>query len=850
MEHLVANLSSPKFRRATYRGKEHIVVPVRMIVPGVLSGSKGPLYYPSDEIARNYKQWNGIPITVGHPTDIQGRSISANTPGVLDKVGVGVIRNPRIDNNGLAAEAWIDAEKANRVDKSILKNVFKRKPGEVSTGLYTDNEEAQAGANYKGKSYTHIARNYSADHLAILPNQVGACSNQDGCGLMLNRRQTVNGGPGSGRKPEGGSEDQKERALENPHRAALISREANKLSKGAKTPEQHEAAYHAHSRAADIHARIRDNVISDKKQQRHADAVDHHVSMMEMHMRGESPANNQLDPWYVANEDVEVEEENEVVDNEELVKNAWSEEARAASAEARKASDKAHVLSKAANNRRASLHSKAAKSSADIAEKFSSHQPKTESDRLMKHENAANNHQNAADYHGKAEFIHEGSVSSKHIESANAHKEAAKLHRTAAVLHDRALHNDKSVTNENVENGGPGSGPHPGYSVEQNTTRAGHGNDHKIIHIESGKHIGNISQYNKKWNAVTLRQGDNPTKLSVHDSKDEAIQAVIERHKSQTNNRDWSQAKRDKTPAKDFAGPDESFPIQTQADVDAASHLVGKAADPEAVKSRIISIAKKRGLTVPKDWVSTHHANAKSVSRPSRTTNGRSGLNNVSNKESQTMAKLTEEDREVLVNQLVENCECEDEREVFNSLSDEALTKLSTLNAKKKDDENDEEAEEGEEDMETNQLRKPAKKQPIANSSSEPPTVEAWMKSAPPEIQTIVANAIRQEQDTKKELIKKITANYSKEEREIEIPKLAKLDNDSLKLIANKVAAPKQPQQVFNRRAPLFVGSDSYPVEVNNQGEEVETGLDLPTINWAEWAKEDNEKPVTNGHRR
>ncbi len=66
--------------------------------------------------------------------------------------------------------------------------------------------------------------------------------------------------------------------------------------------------------------------------------------------------------------------------------------------------------------------------------------------------------------------------------------------------------------------------------------------------------------------------------------------------------RDIPQSKRDKMDASDFAGPDQSFPIQTQADVDAASHLVGKAKDPAAVKARIISIAKRKGLTIPKAW--------------------------------------------------------------------------------------------------------------------------------------------------------------------------------------------------------------------------------------------------------
>jgi hypothetical protein len=66
--------------------------------------------------------------------------------------------------------------------------------------------------------------------------------------------------------------------------------------------------------------------------------------------------------------------------------------------------------------------------------------------------------------------------------------------------------------------------------------------------------------------------------------------------------RDIPQSERDKMDSSDFAGPDESFPIKTQADVDAAKRLVGKAANPDAVKAKIIAIAKRKGLTIPDAW--------------------------------------------------------------------------------------------------------------------------------------------------------------------------------------------------------------------------------------------------------
>lgn len=62
------------------------------------------------------------------------------------------------------------------------------------------------------------------------------------------------------------------------------------------------------------------------------------------------------------------------------------------------------------------------------------------------------------------------------------------------------------------------------------------------------------------------------------------------------------QKERDSYDAEDFAGPDRSFPITSQAQLDAAAHLIGHAADPAAVKAKAIAIAKRKGFTLPKAW--------------------------------------------------------------------------------------------------------------------------------------------------------------------------------------------------------------------------------------------------------
>jgi hypothetical protein len=161
-----------------------------MLVPGVLSGSKGPLLYPAEEVRKSPDDWNHIPIVVYHPMK-DGKPVSARSPSILSKYGVGFVFHSRTDSKGvLKGEGWLDVEATRRVDKSVLDSVQLGKPIELSTGLFVDDEPAPEGAifnDHRGtRKYVGIARNYKPDHLAILPSGKGACSLADGCGVLIN----------------------------------------------------------------------------------------------------------------------------------------------------------------------------------------------------------------------------------------------------------------------------------------------------------------------------------------------------------------------------------------------------------------------------------------------------------------------------------------------------------------------------------------------------------------------------------------------------------------------------------------------------------------------------------------
>lgn len=183
LSYLSFNISG-RARREVLDGRDFLVVPVVSIVPGVLDGSQGALFYAENHVRAAAPRWNGIPITDGHPYRM-GRPISASE--LPDEDRIGFLRNSRFRGR-LEHEAWFDVEKTKAKNKRIYNAVLNGEPMEVSTGLYTENRPAPEGSAFKGKAYQFFAENHGPDHLAVLADQLGACSIRDGCGLNVNAK--------------------------------------------------------------------------------------------------------------------------------------------------------------------------------------------------------------------------------------------------------------------------------------------------------------------------------------------------------------------------------------------------------------------------------------------------------------------------------------------------------------------------------------------------------------------------------------------------------------------------------------------------------------------------------------
>lgn len=182
------NETGYEIRSKEVNGINYWIVPVVMMVEGVHSGSRGPMLYTTEELAASVGAWNGVPVTIAHPQNDEGKYISANTPGVLSDI-VGRIYHPKMKGEKLTAEAWIDVNALSNRSEEAFEYIKEKKALEVSVGVFS--EEVSHAGEYEGEEYRAEAVNLIPDHLALLPGEVGACSWSDGCGIRTNSKNKM-----------------------------------------------------------------------------------------------------------------------------------------------------------------------------------------------------------------------------------------------------------------------------------------------------------------------------------------------------------------------------------------------------------------------------------------------------------------------------------------------------------------------------------------------------------------------------------------------------------------------------------------------------------------------------------
>lgn len=165
-----------KGARTSKDGKEYLVAPcVMLVTPGVYNGE----YVPPNELQTFVSAWNDAPVVIRHPRDAQGEPTSAKG---IDIPRVGRVYNVSLDGGKLKGDLWLDIEavKANGATDTISA-IENGDMVEVSTGYFRIFDPS-AGV-FNDQSYYGISRTIVPDHLALLPDQRGACSIEGGCGV-------------------------------------------------------------------------------------------------------------------------------------------------------------------------------------------------------------------------------------------------------------------------------------------------------------------------------------------------------------------------------------------------------------------------------------------------------------------------------------------------------------------------------------------------------------------------------------------------------------------------------------------------------------------------------------------
>lgn len=174
-------------RTETLMGREFRVFPAVLVREQVLNNNLGRTFLPAEEIRASVEAWNAIPVVIRHPTK-RGYPISARAPEVMNSTGVGFLFRAQYDSESraLKADVFLDPSRTETVEgaSDAVNNVDQGNVTELSTGFGT-NIEAVPGT-FDGAEYDVILRGIVPDHLALLPDETGACSVKDGCGLGVN----------------------------------------------------------------------------------------------------------------------------------------------------------------------------------------------------------------------------------------------------------------------------------------------------------------------------------------------------------------------------------------------------------------------------------------------------------------------------------------------------------------------------------------------------------------------------------------------------------------------------------------------------------------------------------------
>ncbi|EQA1665888.1 DUF2213 domain-containing protein [Enterobacter bugandensis] len=183
-------INASNISTTTINGQEHYVI--RGAVPIVDDIVMNGGLYPAEEINNSYQTMERKLMPIGHPM-VNGKYVSANDPQAVNDYYAGAwAQNVSKANDKVVMDVYVNKAVADtkpdgkrliqRLDDMISGN--NADPIHVSTGLLL-NKEQKAGES-KQKKYSWVAHNMQFDHIAILLDEPGAGTPEEGVGMFVN----------------------------------------------------------------------------------------------------------------------------------------------------------------------------------------------------------------------------------------------------------------------------------------------------------------------------------------------------------------------------------------------------------------------------------------------------------------------------------------------------------------------------------------------------------------------------------------------------------------------------------------------------------------------------------------
>jgi hypothetical protein len=182
-DEIIFNLETVSVEEVVLEGRPHFKVPAVGITEGVHEGTKGKILYLSEDGEKDPGAWNHKPAIIYHPK-MNGRKITAADEQVINNQKVGYPLDSRWEDGKLKMSVYLDKERLKEISDTVYTAIVNKQPVEVSTGLGAKVDWKKG--EWNGEAYDGIARNWRPDHLAILPDQKGACGLDKGAGLLQN----------------------------------------------------------------------------------------------------------------------------------------------------------------------------------------------------------------------------------------------------------------------------------------------------------------------------------------------------------------------------------------------------------------------------------------------------------------------------------------------------------------------------------------------------------------------------------------------------------------------------------------------------------------------------------------